>query len=107
MKLHLHIKQFAVAATVICCIPKQELQAQNLDNPGDYITAISKAESDMNKTYMAYLSAAAHSGRARKIEKMRNQTLESITNCRYKLTDLPFYKGDNSLRKSSIDYVAL
>ncbi|HEX3023669.1 MAG TPA: hypothetical protein VHP12_00535, partial [Chitinophagaceae bacterium] len=30
---------------------------------------------------------------------------ESITNTRYKIIALPLYKGDNSLRKSSIDYI--
>jgi len=81
--------------------------AQNLDDPGAYISAINNAQMDMNKTYMAYISAAAHSGRARKIEKMRQQAIESITNAKYKIIDLPIYKGDNSLRKSSIDYISL
>lgn len=81
--------------------------AQGLDDPGAYIGAINNAQLDMNKTYMAYISAAAHSGRARKIEKMRQQAIESITNAKYKIIDLPIYKGDNSLRKSSIDYVSL
>lgn len=83
------------------------LFAQNPDNPGDYISAISSSQNEMNATYMAYMSAAAHSGRARKVEKMRQQTLESIQNCKYKLSELPIYKGDNSLRKSSMDYVDL
>jgi hypothetical protein len=81
------------------------LKAQ--DDPVKYMDAISSALQDMNKTYMAYLSAAAHSHRARKIEKMRQATLESITACRYKINDLSYYKGDNSLRQSSIDYVKL
>lgn len=51
------------------------------------------------------MSAVAHSGRAKKIEKMRQQTVESISNSKFKIIDLPYYKGDNSLRKSSIDYV--
>jgi len=80
---------------------------QDLTNPGTYMTAVSSAQTDMNQKYMAYMSAAAHGRRARKLEKMRKAVLESITNCRYKITDLPFYKGDNSLRQSCIDYVAL
>ncbi len=83
----------------------KKISAQNFDNPGDYMTAISKAEMDMDKTYLAYMSAVAHSGRARKVEKMRQQTLQSILDCKYKIADLPYYKGDNSLRKSSMDYV--
>lgn len=78
---------------------------QSLDNPGDYMTAISNAQVEMNQKYMAYTSAVAHGRRAKKIEKMRQQTLESITNARYKTIDVPIYKGDNSLRQAGIDYI--
>ena len=83
------------------------LKAQNLDNPGDYVTAVFNARGDMDAKYMQYLSAAAHGRRARKIEKLRQEVLDDINNCRYKTTDLPQYKGDNSLRKASIDYIQL
>jgi hypothetical protein len=81
--------------------------AQNLDNPGDYMTAISKARGDMDTKYLQYVSATAHSHRARKVEKLRQEVLDNITESRYKTTDLPIYKGDNSLRKSAIDYIQL
>jgi len=83
------------------------LHAQNLDNPGEYVTAVFKARGDMDVKYMQYLSYAAHGRRARKIEKLRQEVLDDINNCRYKTTDLPLYKGDNSLRKASIDYIQL
>ena len=53
------------------------------------------------------MSAAAHIHRKRKIEKMRLQALESINNSLSITSGLPYYKGDNSLRKSSIDYIKL
>lgn len=81
------------------------LQAQPTDDPGAYMTALSNAQVEMNQKFMAYMSAAAHGRRARKLEKMRTQTLESIDACRYKTVDVPLYKGDNSLRQSSIDYI--
>src|SRR5579863_5518891 len=81
--------------------------AQSLDNPGDYMTAIVKARGDMDSKYMQYMSAAAHGRRAKKVEKLRQEVLDNITNSRYKTTDLPIYKGDNSLRQSSIDYIQL
>jgi len=80
---------------------------QNLDNPGDYMTAISNAHDDMNKKYMAYVSAASHGKRARKVDKLRTQAVEAITKSKYKTIDLPMYKGDNSLRQSSIEYIDL
>ena len=51
------------------------------------------------------MSASAHVRRARKIDKMRQAALESIENSRENTAGLPFYKGDNSLRQSSIDYI--
>jgi hypothetical protein len=79
--------------------------AQVIENAGDYMTAMSNAQVEMNQKYMAYISASAHSRRTRKIEKLRMQALESINNAKYKTSDLPQYKGDNSLRQASIDYI--
>jgi hypothetical protein len=79
--------------------------AQVIENAGDYMTAMSNAQVEMNQKYMAYISASAHSRRTRKIEKLRTQALESINNAKYKTSDLPKYKGDNSLRQASIDYI--
>jgi hypothetical protein len=81
--------------------------AQTFDDPGNYMTAISNAHQDMNRKYMAYISATAHTRRARKVEKLRKEVLESIDNSRYKTLEIPFYKGDRSLRESSIAYIKL
>lgn len=94
-------------ALVLLCLTCGASAQDIKNNPGQYMDAISSAMTDMNKAYMAYMSVTAHSHRARKVEKMRQQTLESITNARYKIIDLPYYKGDNSLRQSGIDYVKL
>jgi hypothetical protein len=39
------------------------------------------------------------------VERLRIAALESINNAKYKTIDLPKYKGDNSLRQASIDYI--
>jgi hypothetical protein len=79
--------------------------AQTIENAGDYMTQVSSAQTEMNEKYMAYVSAAAHSRRARRVEKLRSQALESINKAKFKTIDLPKYKGDNSLRQASIDYI--
>ena len=81
--------------------------AQSSDDPVAYMASINNAQTEMNQKYMAYMSAAAHSRKARKIEKLRSQVLQSIDNSRFKTLDIPIYKGDNSLRQSSIDYIKL
>jgi hypothetical protein len=94
--------------TIVCCatLPAR-FQAQTADNPGAYMNSISKARGDMDAKYMAYVSAAAHGRRARKVEKLRQEVLDNITQSRYNTIDLPQYKGDNSLRQGSIDYIQL
>src|ERR1700743_3032481 len=94
-----------LAACLLCL--SFSLAAQNLENPGDYISAIYKIRVAMDSKYMQYLSATAHTHRARKIEKLRQEVLDNITDSRYKMTDLPQYKGDNSLRQGNIDYIKL
>ena len=82
-------------------------RGQAIENPGAYMTAIYQARTEMDAKYMQYLSAAAHGRRARKVEKLRGEVLESINQTKYKTTDLPKYKGDNTLRQGSIDYITL
>ncbi len=94
----------AVLGLILLC---GSLKAQDLDNPGNYMTAVYKARGDMDTKYMQYVSAAAHGRRARKVEKLRLEVIDNITQCRYKTTDLPLYKGDNSLRQASIAYIQL
>jgi hypothetical protein len=79
--------------------------AQMIENAGDYMKAMSNAQVEMDQKYMAYISASAHSRRARKVEKLRAQALVSIDNAKYKTMALPKYKGDNALRQASIDYI--
>lgn len=79
--------------------------AQAQDDPGGYMSAVNNAHMEMNQKYMAYMSAVSHGRRARKVEKLRQQALQSIMNSRDKTVMLPYYKGDNSLRKSSLDYI--
>lgn len=84
------------------------VKAQSTGNEAvNYMNSISDAETQMNKSYMAYVSAAAHSSRKRKIEKLRVQTVDNIVICQNTINNLSPYKGDNSLRQSSLSYVQL
>ena len=90
---------------ILTCFFYYRPKAQMIENAGDYMTAMSNAQTEMDQKYMAYVSAAAHSRRQKKVEKLRSAALESINNSKYKTIDLPKYKGDNSLRQASIDYI--
>ena len=98
---------FLLFVFMVCAIVKTAKAQDPQADPGTYMNTINTAETEMNKNYMAYISASAHSGRKRKIEKMRDKSVESIVTCQTAITYLPPYKGDNSLRQSSLTYVAL
>lgn len=100
-------RSLSLLLVILLLLPGLHVKAQNYDDAGVYMKAINNVMSDFNKTYMAYISAAAHSNRWFKIEKLRQQVVDNLTTCRYKLIDLPYYKHDNSLRQSNIDYLWL
>jgi hypothetical protein len=91
---------FAILSTIVT-------RSQDMDNPGQYMSAISKAHTEMNQRYMEYVSAAAHGRRARKVEKLRKAVLDNIDKAQDYTLNLSYYKGDNSLRQSSIDYIKM
>jgi len=97
---------FLVSAWICTGLTPAKAQDVTAD-PGAYMNAITAAETNMSKAYMAYISASAHSGRKRKIDKMREQAVGSIITCQNTITGFPDYKGDNSLRQSSLNYVEL
>ncbi|HTQ28371.1 MAG TPA: hypothetical protein VMI35_09590 [Puia sp.] len=98
-------KSIPVFFSVVMLVMTFAAHSQDLNNPGTYMDAITNAKLEMDQKYMAYMSVAAHRHSAKKVEKVRQQTLESIANSRSKTVQLPKYKGDNSLRQSSIDYI--
>jgi hypothetical protein len=100
--------QLSFLLTLIICIAGKTVKAQDIAaDPGAYMNAISSAETIMNKAYMAYVSASAHSSRKKKVEKMREQAVNSILTCQNTITYLPAYKGDNSLRQNSLTFIQL
>lgn len=77
------------------------------DDAGSYMSQMGNAETAMNKSYMTYISAAAHSSRKRKIEKLRGQAVESIVTCQSAIGYMPGYNGDNTLKQNALQYVQL
>jgi len=94
-------------AMMLMLLATNDASSQNTDNPGDYMTAVYNARGDMDVKYMQYMSAAAHGRSARKVEKLRQQVLDNIYQSKSNTMALPKYKGDNSLRQGSIDYIQL
>ena len=93
----------ALMLAVFCLV--KTTKAQTGDDPVSYMNSIEHLHEDMNSKDMVYQSAAAHGKRLRRVEKLRKQAVDAIDVAMEKTAALPAYKGDNSLRQSSIDFI--
>jgi hypothetical protein len=78
--------------------------AQDFQNAGDYITYITKANEALSEKYISYLSGVSHGKSARKVEKRRQEVLNSIYEARANMQGLPPFQGDRSLKDSTVAY---
>lgn len=90
-----------------CVLSTSNLQAQNYDNPGEYMTAISQQQENISKKYMSYASAAAHGKKARKVENLRSKLLDEVQEARMNISGMPSYKGDKGLRDTAVNFMKL
>lgn len=89
------------------CGTLPNVEAQDLSTPVGYMEAFAKAHNEMSRSYLAYMSAAGHGRKAKKVEKLRQKLLETIVDTRNNTRGLGAFRGDNSLRESSVDYITL
>ncbi|MGQ0738717.1 MAG: LIC11966 family surface protein [Bacteroidota bacterium] len=81
--------------------------AQVFETPVEYMDYIGKANDALSLKYMVYLSSVSHGKSARKVEKRREEVVNSIQETRYNIQGMPPYKGDKSYRDSSVAYLKI
>src|SRR5689334_2069159 len=74
------------------------------DSPVDHMSALSDREEMLSQKYMSYMSEVAHGGRARKMERRREELIKSIQESIREASKLKPYKGDASLRDAYKEY---
>jgi hypothetical protein len=89
---------FLLAVSLWFC---QAGTAQNWDNPGEYMGYVGKTQRDVTQRYLSYVSAVAHGKKAKKVEKMRTKLLSDIDAARYKILDMPAFKGDRTYKDAA------
>lgn len=83
------------------------IAAQTFENAGEYMDHISKANSALTEKYLGYLSAASHGKSTRKVEKRRQEVVNAISDTRYNIMGMPPYKGDRSLKDTTVAYLKM
>ncbi len=81
--------------------------AQPFENAAQYIEYISKANQALTQKYLFYLSGMSHGKSARKVEKRRQEVLQAISDTRYQIMGMHPYKGDRTLRDTTVAYLKI
>ncbi len=81
--------------------------SQNFENPGEYMSHISKQNAAISQKYLSYISAASHGKRAKKVEKLRTKLVDEIDKARDNIMDLPAFNGDKALRDSANSHLLM
>lgn len=74
------------------------------DGPVQHMQLLTSQDEVLSKKYMSYMSEVAHGGRARKMEKRREDLVNSIRETMRECAKIKPFKGDASLRDAYRDY---
>lgn len=81
----------------------QPAVAQTFEDPASYNNAIVNEQVELLKKNLRYISKAAHSENARKIESRRHEVVEQNKVAVAKIQHMPAYKGNSDLRATSLN----
>lgn len=76
----------------------------NSNGPVEHMQFLSSQDEMLSKKYMSYMSEVAHGGRARKMEKRRQDLVNSIRETMRECAKVKPFQGDASLRDAYRDY---
>jgi hypothetical protein len=88
-------------------LPAVQLKAQAFETAVSYMDYITKAKEELTTKYLVYLSAMSHGKSARKVEKRRNEVVNSIIDTRSMVSGMPPWKGDRTLKDTTISYLKI
>lgn len=78
------------------------------DTPVTNLEKINQAMSKISQKYLAYMSTKAHNNnKAKKAEAKRNELLDQIIESKADVMGIPPYKGDKTLKESTLAYLKL
>jgi len=90
--------------TVILLFAGLEAFSQSGESAVDHMAFFTNRELELSKKYLDYMSQVAHSNRARKMEKRRQEVIAGIRQSLNEATRLRPYKGDATLRNAYKEY---
>jgi len=83
------------------------MEAQSQKDPADYMTYIGDRYAELSIDFYKYMSIVAHSHNARKIDKKRQQLLQTSWDTYTKVRTMPTFRGDRALRDTAATYLRI
>lgn len=80
---------------------------QKFANAGEYLNYMNTETRKITRDMWDYTSAVTHGKSARKVENKRKEVLSTIKEAQGKISKMPGYEGDKSLRDSVVAYLKL
>lgn len=97
--------RYVVILLLLCLlVPGKSFSQSNVDSPVSHMSVLSDLEDNLSQKYMSYMSEMAHGERARKMEKRRQDVINSVKGAIREGGKLRPFKGDASLRDSYKNY---
>ncbi|RYY67217.1 MAG: hypothetical protein EOO12_01800 [Chitinophagaceae bacterium] len=81
--------------------------AQSFETAVQYMEYINKAHEKVTTMYLSYLSAVGHGKSARKVEKRRQEVVNTLFDTRMNVMGMPPFKGDRTYRDTTVAYLKL
>ena len=91
--------------TTLALLLTLSVSAQKFNNGVEYMSYIGETYSQLSDDSWDYIRAAAHSNRARKIDKRRQELISSLTNAKKKISKLSGYNGNTAYKESIVNYL--
>jgi hypothetical protein len=101
------MKRIITVLVAFLLLSSLHLSAQPFETAGQYIEHIGKVNRGLTEKYLYYLSGMSHGKSARKVEKRRIEVVNAISNARFEIMGMPPFKGDRTLRDTSVAYLKI
>lgn len=99
------MNKFLLFSTFLLVFFKEQAHAQTFKSAGEYMSYIGQQHSTIARDVFSYSSAVAHGKSARKVEGKRQAMLGSIREATKKISAMPPFQEDRSLRDSTVAYL--
>lgn len=73
-------------------------------DPLAYLEKVSDGQAKTSREFLGYISAVSHGKSARKVSQQRSELLSAVTASRARVSHLPDFQGDTSLRWAAYNY---